>query len=124
MASYVGEVYVLAMKLMGEESQDGTDAGYTNEYLEKAFGILTVLQGELLPPSTIPLVITDSGEALQVSDRVARLVLPYGLAAHLLMEEDQNRAAFFNARYDELKRKLPAIVTPITDVQNVLSGLT
>jgi hypothetical protein len=33
----------------------------------------------------------------------------------LLMAEDQSRAAFFNARYDELKRKRPAIASTIKD---------
>lgn len=113
----VSDVYALAMKLMGEESEDGTNEGYTDEYLDKAYGILTVLQAELLPSADQ--IITDSEDVLQVSDRVARMVLPYGLAAHLLMEEDQNRAAFFNARYDELKKKIPSSSIAITDVYNV-----
>jgi hypothetical protein len=41
------------------------------------------------------------------------------LAAHLLMNEDQNRAAFFNNRYDELKRKRPALITKIKDVYGI-----
>jgi hypothetical protein len=45
--------------------------------------------------------------------------LPYGLAAHLLINEDQNRAAFFNARYDELKRKRPANIVAIKDVYGI-----
>lgn len=118
------EVYLLALKLMGEESEDGTDEGYTDEYLYKAFAILTVLQGELLPPDKTPEPITSNTDELQVDDRSGRMILPYGLAAHLLMEEDQNRAAFFNARYDELKRKRKSTVTTITDVYGVLGGLT
>jgi hypothetical protein len=38
------------------------------------------------------------------------------LAAHLLINEDQNRAAFFNNRYDELKIQRPATVVKMKDV--------
>jgi hypothetical protein len=55
-----------------------------------------------------------------VDDRTGLTVLPYGLAAQLLMNEDQNRAAFFNNRYDELKRKRPALITKIKDVYGVV----
>jgi len=120
----VQEVYLLALKLMGEESEDGTDQGYTEEYLAKAIGILNVLHTELLPSNVESVVLTHKEDALQVTNRIAKLVLPYGLASHLLMDEDQNRAAFFNARYDELKRKQPATITTITDVYSINSGLT
>jgi hypothetical protein len=36
------------------------------------------------------------------------------------MNEDQNRAAFFNSRYDELKRKRPALITKIKDVYGII----
>jgi hypothetical protein len=42
------------------------------------------------------------------------------LAAQLLLNEDQNRAAYFNNRYDELKRKRPALITKIKDVYGVV----
>jgi hypothetical protein len=116
------EVYIQALKLMGEESEDGTDYGYSTEYQKKAWTVLTILQAELLPHADVEPIVGDD-QYLQVDDRTARMLLPYGLAAHLLMEEDQNRAAFFNARYDELKRKKTASVTPITDVYSVTSGM-
>jgi hypothetical protein len=56
---------------------------------------------------------------LQIDDRSSLTILPYGLAAHLLINEDQNRAAFFNARYDELKRKRPANIVRIKDVYGI-----
>lgn len=123
MAVTTFEIYIQALKLMGEESEDGTNYGYTTEYESKAWAILTVLQAELLPTDVLPELIEGDDHYLQIDEHTARMVLPYGLAAHLLMEEDQNRAAFFNARYDELKRKKTARVTPITDVYSVTSGM-
>lgn len=116
MAVIAQDVFIMAMNLMDEESQDGTFEGYPDEYKKKSWSILTTLQAELLPPSVAPLAITNALNVMQTDNRTTVTTLPYGLAAHLLMEEDQNRAAFFNARYDELKRKRPASITRIKDV--------
>jgi hypothetical protein len=113
------DTFVTAMSLMDEESEDGTYEGYPDEYKKKSWSILTLLQSELLPASASPSVITDNTSVFQVDDRTGLTVLPYGLAAHLLMNEDQNRAAFFNNRYDELKRKKKAVITKIKDVYGV-----
>jgi hypothetical protein len=113
------DTFITAMNLIDEESEDGTYDGYPDEYKKKSWSILTLLQSELLPASASPSVITDNTSVFQVDDRTGLTVLPYGLAAHLLMNEDQNRAAFFNNRYDELKRKRPAIITKIKDVYGV-----
>jgi hypothetical protein len=110
------EVFVTAMNLMDEETDDGTYAGYPDEYKKKAWSILTLLQAELVPAFVSTTSITSETSHFQLDDRTTLTVLPYGLAAHLLMNEDQNRAAFFNARYDELKRKRPAIMTKTVDV--------
>jgi hypothetical protein len=67
-----------------------------------------------------PSVITDNTSIFQVDDRTGLMVLPYGLAAHLLLNEDQNRAAYFNNRYDELKRKKKAVITKIKDVYGIV----
>jgi hypothetical protein len=114
------DVFTTAMNLMEEESEDGTFEGYPTEYKKKAWSILTILQAELLSPSVTPLVVTGESNVLQVDDRSAITILPYGVAAHLLMSEDQGKAAFFNARYDELKRKRPAIITKIKDVYGIV----
>jgi hypothetical protein len=110
------EVFVTAMHLMDEETETGTYEGYPDEYKKKAWPILTLLQAELTPASGTPASIVSETSTMAVDDRTALTVLPYGLAAHLLMNEDQGRAAFFNARYDELKRRRPAIISKIVDV--------
>jgi hypothetical protein len=114
------DTFVTAMNLMDEESEDGTYEGYPDEYKNKAWPILTLLQAELLPASVTPSVITSNASIFKVDDRTSLTVLPYGLAAQLLMNEDQNRAAFFNNRYDELKRKRPALITKVKDVYGVV----
>jgi lysophospholipase L1-like esterase len=113
------DVFITAMSLMDEESEDGAYTGYPDEYKKKAWPILTLLQAELLPASASPSVITDNTSIFQVDDRTGLMVLPYGLAAHLLLNEDQNRAAYFNNRYDELKRKKKAVITKIKDVYGI-----
>jgi hypothetical protein len=116
MAVIAKDVFVMAMDLMDEETEDGTFTGYPDEYKKKAWSFLSLLQAELLPPSVSPLSITNEDNILQIDQRSAVTILPYGLASHLLLNEDQNRAAYFNNRYDELKRKRPAAITKIKDV--------
>ena len=116
------DVFMIAMSLMDETSQDGTFSGYPDEYKKKSWNILTLLQAELIPPYLSPKGIMSENDILQIDDRTAATVLPYGLAAHLLMDEDQSKSAFFNARYDELKRKRPAKMSAIKDVYGVSSG--
>lgn len=116
------EVFVMAMNLMDEESQDGTYEGYPEEYKKKSWSVLTMLTAELLQshdPSIAPIPVTNAQNVLQLDDSTCLTTLPYGLAAHLIMEEDQTRAAYFNARYDELKRFKPIVATSIIDVYSV-----
>lgn len=117
------DVFEIAMKLMDEESEDGQYSGYPLEYKNKAWAILTLLQAELLPPTVPPPILTDNTDSLLLDDKISLTVLPYGLAAHLLMTEDQSRASFFNARYDELKRVKFTTIERVTDVYNVLNGM-
>lgn len=51
----------------------------------------------------IPLTLTALTDILQIDDVTARTLLPYGLAAHLMLEENAATASFFNGRYQELK---------------------
>lgn len=110
------QVFLTAMSIMDVVSQDGTYNGYPDEYKRKAWPILTLLQSELTPGSMTPSIVTDENSLFYVDDRTCLSVLPYGLAAHLLFTDDQVRAGFFNNRYDELKRKRPSVIIPITDV--------
>jgi hypothetical protein len=113
------DVFAIAMNLMDEISQDGTYTGYPDYYKNKSWGILTTLQTQLLPANVAPLAIMGPTTPLQVDDKTGMAILPYGLAAHLLMTEDMNRAAFFNNTFDELKRTRPVQIIPIVDVLGV-----
>lgn len=124
MAVTAKQVYDLALVLMDEVLANGNITPDQPKYYKtKASSILTMLQTELLPVSQTPNVITDLSEEVQLSDRIALTVLPYGLAAHLLIQEDVNAASFLNARYDELKRKIPSKIQPITDVYGVSGAM-
>jgi hypothetical protein len=122
MAVTAKQVYDIALVHIDEVLETGDIAPDPKNYYEaKALKILTTLQAELLPLSATPTQLTSLTSNLSVSDKVALTVLPYGLAAHLLIVDDPNTAAFYNARYDELKRKIPAgAAKPITDVYGVL----
>lgn len=114
------QVYERALTLMDEVLETGVIATETPEYYRtKAINIINILQVELLPLSAEITPITDLTQDLQVTDRVAYLVLPYGLAAHLLINDDLTISSWLNARYDELKRKISTTAIPIEDVYGV-----
>ena len=118
------QVYNLAMGLMDEVGIDGSiSSSAAKNYHPKTPQILTQLQAELLPSATAPVIISDLNQPLLLSDTVCIKVLPYGLAAHLALSEDPNLASFYNSRYEELRSKLAATITPITDVYDVTSGM-
>lgn len=118
------QIFTAAMALMDEIVEDGSVGTQAQKsYKPKTAQILTTLQSELLPSTTTPVVITDLTQPLLLSDHVCLVVLPYGLAAHLMITEDLNLASFFNQRYEELKTKNFATITPIIDNYDVLSGM-
>lgn len=117
------QVFNLACALIDEISESGSVVLDNPDYYKsKSASFLTILQTELLPSTQTPVIIEDLTQALLVDDRAAIKILPYGLAAHLLLTDDPNTASYFNNRYDELKRIRPAAIKPITDTLNVVGG--
>ena len=128
------QVFELAMALMDElnESTGQADTGDTTEYKNRTIPILNVLRGELYPYSDTYARDVEQGRRpistfirsfeipIYLDDYICQSVLPYGLAAHLLMQEDPTSANFFQQRYDELKamlaRGLPSESEDIVDV--------
>ena len=118
-------IFDLAMHLMDEtnEATGKTDTADTKEYKNRALGILNVLRVEAFPYSDT-YTITEPGKRpvcpeildfegpIGLDDGICQGVLPYGLAARLLLGEDDQRAGFFQQRYEEklaqLRRELPA----------------
>ena len=125
-------VFELTVVLIDEVSESGaTDTPDTREYKDKAIAILNILRGELYPYSdtyqeaapgkrSIAAKIENFTDGIDLDDYICQSVLPYGLAAHLLLEENPGSAGFFQQKYDELKaglaRGLPQVSEDIADV--------
>lgn len=129
------DVFELAINLMDELNDDGKyKHDDTKEYENRTRAILNILIGELYPYSDTfkknqdwktgrrPVLskLDDLYTEIDLDDYICRSVLPYGLAAHLLMDENPTTANFFQQRYDELKMMLvtgmPAESEDIVDV--------
>lgn len=129
-------VFDLTMALMDEMSESGqTDTADTKEYKNRTLNILNVLRGELYPYSDtyaeaeaagrrpIAEVIEDFEGAIALDDYICQSVLPYGLAAHLLLDENPNSASFFQQKYDELKSMLArGLPQESVEIEDVYSG--
>lgn len=115
------QAFTLCMAIIDEFTLNGTvDASSTADYRSKSPTILTLLVTELAGMEQVESdFITDLAQPLVLSDRTSRLILPYGLAAHLLLDENPDVASFCNQRYEELKRTIPQSFQPITDVYGV-----
>lgn len=128
----LSDVFNQAMGLMDEVDQDSvnTRTYETKEYRARTPFIIETLLRELyyasdtfndprqpsgkrpIPPYIIPpnvRITIDNLESymnktVDLDDFVARTILPYGLAAHLLLQEDPQAASFFQQRYEELLR--------------------
>ena len=112
----VNWVFDRAIHLMDEqdESTGETKTQDTEEYGMRTLSILNVLRNELYPLSDnfvvpedgkrpISEMLTDFGQNIDLDDTLAQGVLPYGLAAYLLLGEDNSKASFFNQKYEEMK---------------------
>ena len=133
MATTAQEVFDIAVGLMDEinEATGKTDTSDTKEYKQRTLLILTALRGECYPYSDTyrkpednkrPVCppVTDFLTPLGLDDVISQSILPYGLAGHLLLEENPSAASFFLSRYGELlvqlAAKSPAEPEPIEDI--------
>lgn len=136
------QVFELTMSLIDELDDQGEyDTQDTQEYRNRALSILNVLRGELYIYSDTyglnaewatgrrPVVglLTDLDDVIDLDDYICQSVMPYGLAAHLLLDENPTTAGFFQQRYDELKmslsRGIKAVSEDIEDVYGFNGGL-
>lgn len=114
-------VFARAIHLMDEqnESTGETQTADTKEYRLRTLSILNILRNELYPysdtyePSAgrkrpVCQMIATFEEDIGLDDVLAQGILPYGLAAHLLLGENDALASFFNQRYTELINTLAA----------------
>lgn len=133
MATNAQWVFEKAMHLMDEvnESTGAADTADTKEYKNRTLAILNILRVECFPASDTYVVsvpgkrpvcpeITDFEGAIGLDDGICQGVLPYGLAAHLLLDENPSVASYFNDRYAEAlaaaKKGVPAAAEDIVDL--------
>lgn len=112
------------------ETTGATDTTDNREYRQRTLFILNTLRGELYPYSDtweesadgkrpVAPVLTEMEQETGLDDFLSQSVLPYGLAAHLLLSEDAAAASFFQQRYEELRDRrsnVPARSAQITDL--------
>ena len=130
-------VFEKAMNLMDEvnESTGAADTADTKEYKNRTLPILNILRIECFPASDTYRVTTpgkrpvcreieDFETPIGLDDGICQGVLPYGLAAHLLLDENPDSASYFNQRYVELlnmyKNSIPAAAE---DIENLYGGI-
>lgn len=130
-------VFEMAMHLIDEinESTGDADTADTKEYKNRTIPILNILRAECFPASDTYVVsksgkrpicreITDFTTPIGLDDGICQGVLPYGLAAHLLLDENPDVAAYFNQRYQELLFQLKAgIPGEAEDIQQLYGGI-
>lgn len=126
-------VFEKAMHLMDEvnESTGQADNADTKEYKNRTLPILNILRIECFPASDTYQVtepgkrpvcpeITDFESGIALDDGICQGVLPYGLAAHLLLDENPEMASYFQQRYEELlnaaRHSIPAGGEDIVDL--------
>ena len=129
-------IFDRAIALMDElnESNGLSDYADTKEYKQRTLPILNVLRHECYRFSdrfNVPEAeagrrpicpeMTSMDEEIQgIDDAIAQGVMPYGLAAQLLLYEDSEAASFFNQKYQELLYsglyQAPATAQPIENL--------
>lgn len=137
MATTAQRVFELAMNLMDEvnESTGKADTADTKEYKNRTLAILNILRIECYPASdTYPAAeagkrpvcpaIVDFESEIGMDDGICQGVLPYGLAAHLLLDENPDMASYFQQRYEEAlltaKRGVPS---SSVEIENPYGGI-
>lgn len=125
------EIFNMTMDLIDERLETGVinDAD-TVAYKVKAPSILTIGQyelgriadkyGTITYDTEKPFIVSDMAQDLTIDDSSVAQLLPYFLAAHLMIEEKDDIANFYNERYEQLKQEFkkspPATEEDITDV--------
>lgn len=128
------DVFDTAMGLIDEINSSGSsDTSDTAEYKNKTLRLLNILRVELFPLSDTYSIITPGVRQVcpkimdftsvitGLDDVIAQGIMPYGLAAKLLVNENTAAVNYFQQTYDELKRTFkspPAEFEAIDDVYN------
>lgn len=131
-------VFDRAIHLMDEqnESTGATKTTDTKEYEFRTLSILNVLRHELYPisdtylvldPGKRPIVaeLVSMDQEIGLDDGVAQGIMPYGLAAHLLLGENDTMANYFSQRYAEMySAMLKSLPSVWEDIPQAYGGLS
>lgn len=134
MSTTAQQVFNIAIGLMSADTNGLTETSDTTEYKNRTLLILNALRGELYPysdtyarseggtrPTMLP--ISDFDTPINLDDYIAQTVMPYGLAAHLLIDENPIVASFFQQRYEELLDKLGNVPQDFEQIVDVYGGI-
>lgn len=101
-------IYDITMSLMDERKNDGNvDVNSTKDYSARTPGILTILQTEIVMElKRVGAKISSLDEVkkmttdIDLEDDICFGIIPYGLAARLLAQEDTTLSNYFSSLYD------------------------
>lgn len=102
------EIYDITMALMDEMLDNGgVDYASTLDYTARTPGILTILQTEVVMTFKAKGIDIDTLDRLtamtddvDLDENICMGVLPYGLAARLLGQEDKEMSSYFSQQYN------------------------
>lgn len=133
-------IFDQSIKLMDEQSDSGDSVwSDTVEYQHRAVAILNTLIGECYPYSDtytvntpgkrpIPKMAESLTDVVYLDDSLCKTVLPYGLAAELMKNDDPALGNYFLQRYQELlarhSRTIPAAWDTIEDVYGCIDPVS
>ena len=131
----VEDVFNAAMAIMDELNDSGeAQTTDTQEYKNRTLPIMNVLISECYPysdskdmtkPDSAWRAVTEFDDYLyKIDDTIALGIMPYGLAANLLVDENPSAAGFYQARYEELLRgKARRVRASVEDIEDIYGGI-
>ena len=131
----VEDVFNAAMAIMDELNDSGeAQTTDTQEYKNRTLPIMNVLISECYPysdskdttkPDSAWRAVTEFDDSLyKIDDTIALGIMPYGLAANLLVDENPSAASFYQARYEErLREKARRVRASVEDIEDIYGGI-
>lgn len=125
----VSEVFDATMQLIDELNDQGeSQTSDTEEYRNRTIGIMNILISECYPISddkdfskldSAWRPVEELDDTLKTIDTSLALgVMPYGLAANLLVDENPTAANFYQQRYEALKEeKRRHMLADVSDIE-------
>lgn len=131
----VSDVFDVTMQLIDEVSDTGaTQTTDTEEYRNRTIGIMNILISECYPFSdekdntkldSAWRAVEEFDDSLKGIDNTLALgVMPYGLAANLLTDENPTAANYYQQRYEALlAAKRSRMQADVGEIENVYGGI-